>query len=116
MGEFLPPAQAISSFRTMSRQSLLDRPAARGLALLVFFLALTALGYVHREDLFPPPEAAVSAADDPFRLCFDQRRADIQQMLKDGVIEAGQAALFEGRAEALCRSQAGGQGPPPPPQ
>ncbi len=93
--------------------SALDRPAARGIAVAVALAAAAALATIHRDDLLPPDEAAAPATDDPFQICLSQRRADIDQMRADGVIDANQAKLFLGRAEALCRDQTGGNAPPP---
>ena len=96
--------------------SALDRPAARWIAVAVALAGAAALGTIHRDDLFPSEEAAAPAADDPFQACLAQRRADIEQMQADGVIDENQARLFLGRAEALCQDQAGGNAPPPPAQ
>jgi hypothetical protein len=94
----------------------LDRPAARLCAVGVALLAAAALGVMHRDDLFPPEQAAVNA-DDPVARCLAKRATDIDKMAADGTITAEQAALFKSRAEALCQDQVGGgSGPPPPPQ
>ena len=93
--------------------SALDRPAARWIAVAVALAGAAALAMIHRDDLFPPEGAAAPAADDPFQICLSQRRADIDQMRADGVIDENQAKLFLGRAEALCQDQAGGNAPPP---
>ncbi len=93
--------------------SALDRPAARWIAVAVALAGAAALAMIHRDDLFPPEQAAAPAADDPFQICLSQRRADIDQMRADGVIDDNQAKLFLGRAEALCQDQAGGNAPPP---
>ena len=74
------------------------------------------LGYIHRDDLFPP-EAAVPNPNDPVALCFAERAAGIEAMLADGTINESQATLFIYRAEALCQAQFGGNGAPElPPQ
>ena len=103
-----PPPPA----RPKPAESILDRPAARLAALGVVVLIVAAVGYLHRERLFPPDAAAV-AADDPAAPCIAQRSADIAQMRADGTITAEQASLFESRAEALCRAQAGQAAAPP---
>lgn len=96
--------------------SFLDRPAARLCAVGVAVLMAAALAFMHRDDLFPPEQAAVDA-NDPVALCLTERAADIDRMLAEGTITAEQAALFKSRAEALCQAQlGGGSGPPPPPQ
>ncbi|MGF1611345.1 MAG: hypothetical protein ACFCUQ_18225 [Kiloniellales bacterium] len=90
----------------------LDRPLARVVAGLVVLLVLAALGWMHREDLFPP-EAAPIASDDPVALCFAERAAEIDKMLQEGTFTPEQASLFKSRAEALCQDQhGGGSGPP----
>ncbi len=97
---------------TPPRRAALDRPAARVAALGVFLCAALALAWIHRDDLFPPEPAAV-AADDPVAQCLAARARDIDKMQADGVIDAAQATLFKGRAEALCVAQEGQGGPPP---
>lgn len=95
--------------------SFLDRPAARLCALGVAVLMVAALGFMHRDDLFPPEQAALNP-DDPVALCLAARAADIDKMAAEGTINADQARLFKSRAEALCQAQLGNSGPPPPPQ
>jgi hypothetical protein len=92
----------------------LDRPLARGLALLVFVACAGALAWIHRDDLFPA-ERRAAAADGPFARCFAGRRGDIDDMLAQGLIDEGRAALFLSRAEAMCRAETGGGGAPPAP-
>jgi len=83
-------------------------------AALVLLIVAASLGWIHRDDLFPPEQAAAPAGDDPVALCLAQRAADIDKMQADGVIQADQATLFKSRAEALCQAQEGqGAGPPP---
>jgi hypothetical protein len=86
--------------------SPLDRPFARLGALGVFFAVAALLGYIHRDDLFPPPAPAVDP-NDPVALCLAERAPGIEVMLADGTIDERQAALFMSRAEALCQAQAG---------
>ncbi len=81
-----------------------DAPAARLAALGVFVLAAAALGWFHRDDIFPPD--AASLADDPAARCIAERWAGIDQMAAEGTIDAAHAKLFKTRAEAWCRSQA----------
>ena len=90
--------------------SALDGPLARLGAAGVLVLVALLLGYVHRDDLFPPEGAAV-AADDPVARCFAQRAADIDQMLAEDTIRPAQAELFKDRARALCQAQAGQAAP-----
>ncbi len=95
--------------------SVLDRPIARVVAFGVFLLAMAALAWINRDFLFPPEDVAKPAADDPVARCVAERAVGIDQMLKDGTIDAGRAALFKSRAEAFCVDQFGkGPGPPPP--
>ncbi len=93
--------------------SALDRPIARVVALGVFLLAMAALAWINRELLFPPADVAQPAAA-PVARCVAERAAGIDQMVKDGAIDAGRAALLKRRAEAFCVDQFGtGAGPPP---
>ena len=86
--------------------SPLDKPFARYSALGVFFAVAALLGYVHRDDLFPPPVPAVDP-NDPVALCLAGRAPGIEAMRADGTIDELQAELFLTRAEALCQAQAG---------
>ncbi len=92
--------------RPARSRSPLDGPAARVAALAVFLLAVGALGCIHREDIFPPE--AAPGADDPAAACIAERWAGIDRMAAEGTVDAARASLFKARAEALCRSQAGG--------
>jgi hypothetical protein len=94
-------------------RSVLDRPAARLVALGIALLAIVTLGYIHWDDVFPG-EAATTAADDPAAPCIAQRAAVIEAMRAEGTISAEQSSLFTARAEALCRDQVGRGGAPPP--
>lgn len=103
---------AASPDSRLDRESVLDRPAARLVALGVMVVSLGLLAWIHRDDLFPP-EAATLAADNPLAICLAERTPAIEQMLADGVIDGDKAALFKSRAEALCLAQFGrGSGPP----
>ncbi len=86
-----------------ARRSALDGPAARLVALGVVLLVVGALGWFHRDDIFPPERVANSPAE----LCIAERWAGIDAMAADGTIDAARAKLFKARAEALCWSQAG---------
>ncbi len=86
-------------------RSALDGPAARVAALSVFLLAAGALGWFHRDDIFPPE--AAPPANDPAAACIAGRWAVIDAMAADGTIDAARAQQFKASAEALCRSQAG---------
>jgi hypothetical protein len=93
-------------------RSVLDRPAARLVALGVVALVMATLGYIHWDDIFPG-EAGAVAANDPDAPCIARRTADIEALRAEGTISAEQASLFTARAEALCRAQAGRSGAPP---
>jgi hypothetical protein len=94
----------------------LDRPIARGLALLVLLACLAGLAWLERERWLPSESSA--AAEDPAALCFAERAAEIDGMLAEGLIEAQQADAFKSRAEAMCRAttEGGAPGVPVPPQ
>ena len=87
----------------------LDRPLARGLALLVFLACLAGLAWLERERWIPSESSA--AADDPAAICFAERAAEIDGMLAEGLIEARQAEAFKSRAEAMCQATAQGAAP-----
>lgn len=91
----------------MANPQAIDGPAGRMVAAAILCAAAAALLAIHWDDLFPAEAQAVDA-DDPFAVCFAQRAADVDKMVGDGVINAGQAESFKARAEALCRAQAGG--------
>ncbi len=93
--------------------AFLDRPLARGLAALVLIACITLLAWIERARWLPgDPVAAL----DPAAACLAERAAQIDGMLDDGVIEAGQAELFKSRAAAMCQSMQGGaSGPGLPP-
>ncbi|MHA1152829.1 MAG: hypothetical protein ACTSQ7_09235 [Alphaproteobacteria bacterium] len=87
-------------------RSALDGPAARLVALAVFLVAAGALGWFHRDDILPPEAGPL--ADDPAALCIAERWAGIDAMAAEGTIDAARAKQFKASAEAVCRSQAGG--------
>ena len=94
--------------------SALDRPAARVAAFGVFLLAVGALAWMHRDDIFPPEAVP---ADDPVAFCVAERWAGIDEMMADGTVDTARGELFKARAEALCQAQLGqGGGPPTPPR
>jgi len=96
----------MSAPRPSPSRSLLDRPVSRLAALGVFFAVVALLGFIHRDDLFPPPAAAVDP-NDPVALCLAERAPGIEAMRSEGTIDERQAELFLARAEALCQAQAG---------
>ena len=84
-----------------SRVHVLDRRAARLVALAVFAAMVALLAYIHRDDLFAeePPEATGPLAE-----CLAARLGAVDKMIGEGVVSADQAQLFKTRAVALCRS------------
>ncbi len=92
---------------SLRRPHPLDRPSARLAALAVLATTAALLAHIHRDDLWPPP-ATAAAAPAAYTACLAARRATIDQMRAEAVIDAAQAALFTRRAEALCRDQHGG--------
>ncbi len=82
---------------------LLDRRGARYGALVVCGAMLALLGYLHRDDLIPSPEADVGAPQGAYAACLADRHGAVDQMVADGVIGPDKEALFKSRAEALCR-------------
>ncbi len=86
-------------------------------ALLCALAAMSALAYIHRDDLLGGEgPAAAASPDDPFALCFAERARDIDAMVADNTITDVQATMFKSRAEALCRDLTGGNNRPPPGQ
>ena len=89
----------------MRPASFLDRPAARFVAAGIFLLCLAALGYIHRDDVFPAATQNPGAKSDPFALCFVESARKIDKMVADGLIGDDRAQRFRSRAEARCRAQ-----------
>jgi hypothetical protein len=94
------------------RPAFLDRPVARGLAFLVFLGCLGALGWLERTRLFPPKVAA----NDPIAVCIAERAAQIDDLVTQGRIQAGQAELFKSRAREMCAGTGAPAGLPAPGQ
>ena len=86
--------------------SLLDSAVSRLGALAVFLAVVVLLGFIHRDDLFPPPATAIDP-NDPVALCVAERAPAIEAMRADGTIDERQAELFMSRTKALCQAQAG---------
>jgi len=90
-------------------KSPLDGPAARLVAVMIALAGMAFLGWLHRNDLFPP-EPGTAAADDPrqaaFRACFAPQAERIEKDAAIGQIDAEQATLFKSRAEAFCADRA----------
>ncbi|MEM7041887.1 MAG: hypothetical protein AAF543_03645 [Pseudomonadota bacterium] len=97
----------------------LDRPAARVLAALVILLCAALLVYIHRDDVrtltgADQGQGSGAASDDPAAACIEQRFAEIDGMVEEGVVGDEQAATFKQRAEAMCRATTGDGGSAPP--
>ena len=90
------------------RQSPLDRPAARIVAVAIALAGLAFLGWMHRADLFPSNPDAASAAPGQaaFQACLAPQAARIAKDAESGQITEAQATLFRNRAEAFCADQA----------
>lgn len=90
-------------------KSALDGPAARLVAVMIALAGIAFLGWLHRNDLFPP-EPGAAASDDPrlaaFMACFAPQAERIERDAASGQISAEQATLFKSRAEAFCADQA----------
>ena len=86
---------------------LLDRPAARIVALGVVAAALGALAWIQRGDLVPGAAAvAKSPQETAYLQCFEPRSRQISDSLAAGELRRDQAALFRDRAGDFCRAQA----------
>ncbi|MGI9414693.1 MAG: hypothetical protein ACR2PM_13550 [Hyphomicrobiales bacterium] len=85
-----------------ARSSALDTRAARLVALGVFALCVLVLGYIHRQDLFPPEAAVETALNPEFVKCRDERAATVDKMLADKVIDERQHEQFRERAVSVC--------------
>ena len=95
-----------------SQHSWIDGRGARVAAILVAAVAAGALAYLHR-DAFFPPERKVSPQEAAFERCMGERKAGIDEMVRQQAITTDQEALFRQRAEDLCRAQAASEEPPP---
>lgn len=87
-----------------SAGSFLDRPAARLAALGVAGVTIALLLYINRADLLPGAEPELSPAEAAYRACVAERQGQVDEMVKEGVVNEAQAASFKARAEALCRA------------
>lgn len=81
---------------------------ARVIAVLVMIASAGVIAWHHRADLMPAPAAPIDPAEAAYQACITERGAGIDKMQADGTISADQATMFKSRADALCRSQAGG--------
>ena len=77
---------------------------ARLIALLLILAGIAVIGWHHRDDIFPPPEKETAANPELFA-CINERSAQVDGMLADGVISEGQARDFRARAIQFCQQQ-----------
>ena len=87
-----------------------ETPAKAGsvgrlVAILVIVAGLAALGYIHRDDLFPREQEAAAALNPEFVKCRDERVGHVEKMLADGVIDETRHAQFKERAISFCAAQ-----------
>ena len=85
-----------------AKPSALESGAARIVALGVFGLCAAILGYMHRDDIFPPEAVKGAAVNPEFIVCRDKRVATVDKMLADGVIQKQQHKQFSERAVTMC--------------
>lgn len=106
-----------------SQNSFWEGRGARGIALLIILICLASLGYIHRNDLFPPEVKQVETGLNPeFIKCRTARLGSVEKMRDDKIINARQYDTFKSRALAFCTSkfppqgkQSPGNRPPGPP-
>ena len=101
----------------MQKKPFLDQPLARWLAALVLLLCGLCLGYIHRDDVLRVAgleEVATEVSTDPATVCIEQRFAEVDGMIEEGVVGAEQADTFKERAEAMCHATVGNTGAAPP--
>lgn len=89
-----------------SKSNFADTAAARMMALVVFGLCVAALGYLHREDLFPEqPADTVAQANPAFLECRNVRVGHVDNMLQEGIIDEVKYNQFKERALAYCAAE-----------
>ena len=79
------------------------------MAVLVIILCGGLLAYIHRDDWRAGDGSDVfggtnGQSADPAAACIEQRYAEIDAMVAEGVANDAKAALFKQRAEAMCRA------------
>jgi hypothetical protein len=94
------------------RRSPLDGLAARLVAVAIALAGMAFLGWIHRNDLFPPEAGAepASSSQAAFQACFAPQTKRIAKDANSGQITKAQATLFRNRAEAFCADQAAKDG------
>lgn len=95
-----------------SPKSPLDGAAARFVAVAIALGGIAFLGWLHRDDIFPPEPGAASGNPQQaaFIACYQPQAARIEKDASEGEITPEQAALFKSRAEALCADRANKSG------
>jgi len=91
---------------TKSSHSFWEGWGARGLALVIILISVASLGYIHRDDLFPPEAKKVETGLNPeFVKCRTARLGAVEKMRNDKIINASQYDIFKSRALAFCMSR-----------
>lgn len=92
--------------------AFLDRPAARLIAVVVIIFCVGLIAFIHRDDWRAgDPLGDLGDRADPAAPCIEQRFAEIDAMIDEGVADEAQATLFKQRAEAMCRAAISDGGP-----
>lgn len=88
------------------KPSFAETGAARGIAVVVFLGCAGVLGYLHRDDLFPPEVQEDTAGANPeFIKCRDERAGQVDKMLEQGIIDEAKHGQFRKRAIDFCTAQ-----------
>ncbi len=80
--------------------SFVDSLAARGIAALILVLVVLSLVWLHRHNLFPGEDVAVT--DPQLAACLAERVSPVEEMLEDGLISPAQADAMRARAIRYC--------------
>lgn len=98
-----------------SHNSFWEGRGARSMALVIILICLASLGYIHRNDLFPPETKKAETGLNPeFIKCRTARLGSVEKMRTEKIINASQYDSFKSRALAFCTSRfppRGRQGP-----
>ncbi len=82
-----------------------DGSGGRIAAVIVIVICVAALGFIHRNDLFPPEKPKAAKLNPEFVKCRKQRLTPVDNMLDQRVITQAQHATFKGRALAFCTAR-----------
>ena len=100
-----------------------EGPGARLIALALIVISIASLGYIHRDDLFPPDaQKAETGLNPEYLKCRKMRVGQIDKMRVDNTINASQHESFKRRALSFCAgryppdSSGVGNRPPAPPR